>query len=56
MKIGTSFRTYSFRKKAIDDYNIENGETKIHENFNLIYSSLITSDHHQQMECRTYFD
>jgi len=38
IKIGTSFRTYSFRKKAIDDYSIENGDTKIHESFNMIYS------------------
>jgi hypothetical protein len=38
MKIGTSFRTYGFRKKAIEDYSIENGETKINENFNMMYS------------------
>lgn len=38
MKIGTSFRTYGFRKKAIEDLQIENGETKIHEKFNAIYS------------------
>jgi hypothetical protein len=38
MKIGTSFRTYGFRNKAIDDYELEKSETKIHENFNLIYS------------------
>jgi hypothetical protein len=38
MKIGTSFRTYGFRKKAIEDFPIENGETKIHEKFNTIYS------------------
>jgi hypothetical protein len=37
MKLGTNFRTYSLRKKAIDEYNIENGETKIHENFNMMY-------------------
>jgi hypothetical protein len=38
MKIGTSFRTYGFRKKTIEDFPIENGETKIHEKFNTIYS------------------
>jgi hypothetical protein len=35
---GTNFRTYSFRRKAIGDYDIEKDAAKIHENFNLIYS------------------
>jgi hypothetical protein len=38
MKIGTNFRTYSFRRKAIGHYNIEEEATKIHENLNLMYS------------------
>lgn len=38
MKIGTSFKTYSFRKKAIEDFKIDNDATKIHENFNMLYA------------------
>ena len=38
MLIGTNFRTYSFRRNALKDYEIENDATKIHENFNLMYS------------------
>ena len=38
MQIGTNFRTYSFRRKAIEDYNIDRDAEKIHENFNLMYS------------------
>ena len=36
--IGTNFRTYSFRKKAIEEYKIEKDARKIHENLNLMYS------------------
>jgi hypothetical protein len=36
--IGTEFRTYAFRDDAIQTYGIENEATKMHENFNLIYS------------------
>jgi len=35
---GTNFRTYSLRNKALKDYEIGDGATKIHENFNLMYS------------------
>jgi hypothetical protein len=35
---GTNFRTYSLRKKALNDYEIGDDATKIHENFNLMYS------------------
>jgi hypothetical protein len=48
MQIGTNFRTYSFRREAIEYYKIGNDATKIHENFNLIYSfgyNLKPSDH-----------
>jgi hypothetical protein len=38
IQLGTNFRTYSFRNKAFRMYEIENVETKIHENFNLMYS------------------
>ena len=38
MLIGTNFRMYSFRKNALKDYQIGNNATKIHENFNLMYS------------------
>ena len=38
VRFGTNFRTYSFRKEAIEKYAIENAATKIHENFNLMYS------------------
>jgi hypothetical protein len=38
MQIGTNFRTYGFRKIAIGEYNIDRDATKIHENFNLMYS------------------
>lgn len=38
MMIGTNIRTYSFRKKAIEIYDIEKDASKIHENFNLMYS------------------
>ena len=34
--IGTNFRTYAFTNKAIDNYEL-NGNTKIHENWNLMY-------------------
>jgi hypothetical protein len=37
MQIGTNFRTYSFRRNAIKDYDIEEKAAKIHENFNLMY-------------------
>jgi hypothetical protein len=36
--LGTNFRTYGFRSMAIEEYNIEKDATKIHENFNLMYS------------------
>lgn len=38
LQCGTNFRTYSFRNKAVRIYEIGNDETKIHENFNLMYS------------------
>jgi hypothetical protein len=38
MTLGTSFRTYSFRKKAVADHEMDNSHTKFHENFNLLYS------------------
>ena len=37
-QIGTNFRTYIFRNETIKKHKIENAGTKIHENFNLIYS------------------
>ena len=36
--LGTNFRTYSFRSKAMEELPIEEGNSKIHENFNLMYS------------------
>jgi hypothetical protein len=36
--IGTNFRTYAYRKRAIIDYGIEKDASKIHEAFNLMYS------------------
>jgi hypothetical protein len=36
--IGTNFRTYSFRRKAMEIYPIDGDASKIHENFNLMYS------------------
>jgi hypothetical protein len=38
MQMGTNFRTYGFRRMAIEEYNIGKDATKIHENFNLMYS------------------
>jgi len=38
LHLGTNFRTFSFRKDAVEKYAIENEATKIHENFNLMYS------------------
>lgn len=38
VQLGTNFRTYSFRKDALKSLEIENVETEIHENFNLMYS------------------
>lgn len=38
MQTGTNFRTYSFRKRNLKEYEIRNAKTKIHENFNLMYS------------------
>jgi hypothetical protein len=38
VQTGTNFRTYSFRRNAFKDYEIGNDATKIHENFNLMYS------------------
>jgi hypothetical protein len=38
VQFGTNFRTYSFRKDAVEKYEIANDATKIHENFNLMYS------------------
>ena len=37
MKIGTNFRTFAFTQEAIKYYDLEEG-TKIHENWNLMYS------------------
>jgi hypothetical protein len=36
--LGTNFRTYAFRKRAIADYEIRNNAMRIHENFNIMYS------------------
>jgi hypothetical protein len=36
--VGTNFRTYSFRKKAMEIYPINEDASKIHEYFNLMYS------------------
>lgn len=38
LQFGTNFRTYNFRKNALKSLEIENAETEIHENFNLMYS------------------
>jgi hypothetical protein len=38
LQLGTNCRSYSFRSKAIVQFNINEGEAKIHENFNLMYS------------------
>jgi len=38
MQIGTNFRTYGFRRKAIENGEFGSNATKIHENFNLMYS------------------
>ncbi len=38
LRIGTNSRTYSFRRKALKDYEIGKDALKIHENFNLLYS------------------
>jgi len=35
--VGTSFRTFAYRKRAINEYNL-NADDKIHENWNIIYS------------------
>jgi hypothetical protein len=36
--LGTNFRTYSFRRKAMLEFPISEDHSKIHENFNLMYS------------------
>jgi hypothetical protein len=36
--IGTNFRTYTYRKKAIEEYGIAKNASKIHETFNMMYS------------------
>jgi hypothetical protein len=38
MKIGTNFRTYSFRRKALRIYEIRNKENRVHEILNVMYS------------------
>jgi hypothetical protein len=38
MQLGTNFRTYSFRRKAMQELPIMEDNSKIHENFNLMYS------------------
>ena len=38
MTLGTNFRTYTFRNKAIEDYEINKNCCKLHEKFNLMYS------------------
>ncbi len=38
MQLGTNFRTYSFRRKAMEGYPIAEGDSKIYEKFNLMYS------------------
>jgi len=38
IQIGTNFRTYAFREKALKYYDIEKYSERIHENFNLMYS------------------
>jgi hypothetical protein len=47
-QLGTNLRTYSFRSRAMAEFPIEEGDSKIHENFNLMYSfsyNLKPSDH-----------
>ena len=38
MKLGTNFRTYNLRQKAIKSYKIDNDHTQIREIYNLMYS------------------
>jgi hypothetical protein len=38
MQLGTNCRTYSFRRKAMQEFPIKEDNSKIHENFNLMYS------------------
>jgi hypothetical protein len=38
MSIGTNFRTYNLRRKAVSRYEIDNTHTQIHEIYNLMYS------------------
>jgi hypothetical protein len=36
--LGTNFRTYAFRKRLIEDYEISKNAMRVHENFNIMYS------------------
>lgn len=38
MVFGSNFRTYCFRKKAVDEFEIEKSATRLHEKFNIMYS------------------
>ena len=38
MAIGTNFRTYSFSRKAVKDYEIEKNNANLHEAYNIMYS------------------
>jgi hypothetical protein len=38
LELGTNFRSYVFKKKAILDYGIDRKASTLHENFNLMYS------------------
>ena len=38
LQLGTNCRSYSFRAKAMEKFNIKESNSKIHENFNLMYS------------------
>ena len=38
MTLGTNFRTYAFNRKTIRNYGIDSRASKLHENFNLMYS------------------
>ncbi len=38
MAIGTNFKSYNFRQKAVEDYNIDPKHTKVHEIYNIMYS------------------
>jgi hypothetical protein len=38
LTVGTNFRTYAFTNKAIREYMIDKKSSKIHENFNVLYS------------------